>query len=188
MTANVIVLREIKHQSMGNRTIKGGILETRMLQVLDNLFIEAYYGPACVAARSTLEFILQNDCLDSTKVPTTFKKRIDDPNTRNPGIYDLLKELQKTNEWSKVDDEPSIKIIVDNGDWNVHHRIPQITQGKPAQAYPLGMTNVVPTYNGLKIIPLPDRWTYEMNRGNEELRMAKESIGELNKILDGHRC
>lgn len=62
-----------------------------MLQVLDNPFIETHYNPVCFTTRSTLEFILQNDCLDGTMVTTTLKKRIDGPNARNPGIYDLPK-------------------------------------------------------------------------------------------------
>ena len=174
---NLIELDSIKKEhlgiDLGHKMLLEG-LDFFFLDTCERLFIEGYYGPCVIWQRALIEYCLQIDCLSSKDVSQEIKNRINDKG-KNPKIDDLKRTLMDAGLFSG-EDEKALQLIVPNGDAVVHHRYDLIPGGKKIGDYPIAIASVKPTYQGIVTEGIDARKTVEVNRMNEERRMAKESF------------
>ena len=187
LIGNRIELHAIKEKALSGVQLQEVFLERQRLEELDSLFIEGYYTDVCVAARSLLEYMLQNDCLNEPRIPLEVSAEIDQPGEHNPKISRMYKALKDEGCWDASEDS-AVWSVINNGDWTTHTRYDQITQGKRPEDYKMGKAQVTFGFDGVQVIPTSDRLTYEFNRPVEARRMAKESLANLYKLVARHRC
>lgn len=156
----------------------------------EELFISGFYGPSCVYARATLEYILQEDCLaqegkiDSLRVCIEKIKAPD----QNPRIKDMRNGLVKCGVWPS-ETVPLSDTVIKNGDNIAHHRYDRIFKGKDLGSlrFQLPRVKVICDSNGNVVGMEQDgyyeRLSHEINRGIEERQMSYASLESLMKIL-----
>lgn len=186
---NLIELEELKkeYKKLEERIEKEGVniqytFSDRLLFLTENAFVEGYYEGCCMVARATLEKLLQEQCMRFEE----FKKQIEGEG-RNPYLGDMMRKLEKKDNWSSGLRE-SAELVKNNGDWQAHHRLEKISQGRTAEDYRWGVAivKIDPTKGVIKLGP-DVRATLEVNRSNEARRMCKESLLALYKLFKRYR-
>ena len=187
---NEIELMQLKKEMSFDIFLPRGPHELSSYLSTEQLFTSGFYGPCCVYARATLEYLLQEDCLAQETHSHAFDnviKQIKDPGW-NPSIKDMRNLLTKNDVWP-IETIPLAVKISDNGDYVVHHRYDGIFSGKgldelryvlPRVKARLGNDGIV---IGMEQDGYYEKLSYEINRSTEERRLSLESLRSLFKIL-----
>ena len=182
MIGNQIELNRMKVQVLGEGIeFVAGYHDTHMLNIVEWLFVEGYYGACCILSRATLEYLLQEECVRSPE----FKGIIDGPG-RNPEIGEMAKYLGGADSWNAAHWQ-SYEKVKENGDIVAHHRLERICQGKDPKSYKWGVAVVKFGVGGLENLGPDRRATYEANRANEERRMSMQSLAALYVLFKMYR-
>ena len=187
---NEIELKQLKKEMSFDILLPRSPHELSSFLSTEQLFTSGFYGPCCVYARATLEYLLQEDCLAQETRSHAFDdviKMVKDPG-RNPRCKDMLELLVENRVWP-IETKPLAAKIADNGDYVVHHRYDGIFSGKGLDElrFVLPRTKARLDDNGIVIGMEQDGYyeklSYEINRPYEERRLSLESLRSLFKIL-----
>ena len=187
---NEIELMQLKKEMSFDILLPRSPHELSSFLSTEQLFTSGFYGPCCVYARATLEYLLQEDCLAQETRSHAFDdvvKKIKDPG-RNPSIKDMRDLLTENGVWP-IETIPLAVKIADNGDYVVHHRYDGIFSGKELDELRFVLPKVKARLDndGIVIGMEPDGYqeklSYEINRSTEERRLSLESLRSLFKIL-----
>lgn len=187
---NEIELMQLKKDMSFDIFLPRGPHEFSSYLSTEQLFTSGFYGPCCVYARATLEYLLQEDCLAQETRSHAFDdviKRITDPG-RNPRIKEMLNLLIENGVWP-IEMKSLASKIEDNGDYVIHHRFDGIFSGMGLDELRFVLPRVKARLDnngnviGMEQDGYYEKLSYEINRPYEERRLSLESLRSLFKIF-----